>query len=100
VRRWLRLAWACLGLLTACHPVPPPSPPVPVGPSVCGVKPLLAPEYICVGFFTESGAPCVSCRGGALGCYDVATGVYCVNPTCLDDRACSTERQDVLGARR
>ncbi len=86
-------------LLIGCHPMPP-TPPLPVGPPACTVRPVLSPERACAGMFTAEGIPCVSCGGGAAGCYDKASGLYCVAAACLDDSLCRSEPTNVLGSHR
>ena len=83
-------------LAAGCTPKPIPTPLVPPGIPYCDPAPELDPDRICRGLFTSSGAVCVSC-GGAAGCYDRATGVYCVLGPCLSDGECAPERSDVLG---
>lgn len=92
------LAIACVFLHGCVPKPPPPTPPVPPGIPYCSPAPELDPDRICRGLFTRSGAPCVSC-GGAAGCYDRQTGIYCVLGPCFDDGECEPERPDVLGAR-
>lgn len=99
---FVALAGIALGVMLAagCAPSPPkPTPPVPAGIPICDPAPELDPDRICRGLFTASGAPCVSC-GGAAGCYDKTTGVYCVLGPCLSDGECASEHADVFGKAR
>ncbi len=86
----------CMLTAPGCAVDPPkPTPPVAPGIPICDPNPELDPDRICRGLFTRSGAPCVSC-GGAAGCYERSTRVYCVLGPCLSDGECSSERADVL----
>lgn len=91
--------FALLLLSPGCAPLPPPVPP-PASIPGCPQPPVLAPERVCLGLFTEDGLPCVNCGPDAAGCFHKASGVYCVSGSCLDDLACKYERNDVLGRRR
>jgi hypothetical protein len=79
-----------------CASAPPKPTPVPLEPAYCEPRPDLAPERACANnLFTKEGRPCVSC-GGAAGCVDKLSGVYCVAGRCEDDHECDYERSDVM----